>query len=101
MIKNKYMTKVYQPPDHKMTSSRASQVVPVIKGALRAIALIRNNVRLILVFLDVLNLGREAGRGYFMVLINSLADAREPTLSALYAFASTGQRFERKSMKKN
>ena len=53
-----------------------------------------------LVFLDVLNRGREGGRGYFTALINSLADARESTLSALYAFASRGQRFERKSMKK-
>ena len=49
---------------------------------------------------DVLNRGQEGGRGYFTVLRNSLADARECTLSALYAFASRGQRFERKSSEK-
>ena len=38
---------------------------------------IRNNVRLILVFLDVLNRGQEGGRGYFTALMNSLASARE------------------------
>ena len=32
-------------------------------------------------------------------IVNSLADARESTLSALHAFASSGQRFERVSLK--
>ena len=58
------------------------------------------------------NRKRERGRGYFTVS-NSLADTPENprfpklithnnllTLSALHAFASSGQRFERKSMKK-
>ena len=57
-----------------------------IKGALKAILLIRNNVRLILVFLDGLNEGREGRRGYFTVLINSLVNALESMLLALYAF---------------
>ena len=62
-----------------------------IKGALRAISLIRNNVRLILTFLDVLNRGRE--------LIKSLADARESTLLVLYAFAGKGSDLSEKAVK--
>ena len=55
-------------------------------------SLIRNNVNLVLFFLDVLNRGREEGRGCFTVLINFLADARESKVSALNALiASSGQ----------
>ena len=67
--------------------------------ALRAISLIRNNVRLILTFLDVLNRGREGGRGYFTVLIKSLADARESTLLAFYAFTSRVSDLSEKAVK--
>ena len=56
--------------------------------------------RLSLNSLDVLNWGREGEGGYFTVLINSLADTRESTLSVLHAFASRGQRFEQKSSEK-
>ena len=67
--------------------------------ALRAISLIRNNVRLILTFFDVLNRGREGGRGYFTFLIKSLADERQSTLLALYAFASRGSDLSEKAVK--
>ena len=75
----------------------ANHKLKLDQRVLSPISLIRNNVRLILILLDVLNRVREGGSGYFTVLINSLTDAQESTLSALHAFASRGQRFERKS----
>ena len=73
-----------------------------INKALRAISWIRNNVRLILFFLD----GREGGRGYFTVL-NSLTDMREhprirrfmPLRAAIWA--KKHEKSQTKSEKKN